>query len=101
MNKYNFLQAAVASRMSEIKSTMESTYTMTSSSLSEEMQARSQQIPEMPAVAPAVAFISAEAESLMSDWELAAQALQTMYNNNEFYMQNIEAACTRVCDAVM
>ena len=87
--------------MAEIKNTMETTYSLTSSSLAEELQARSEQIPEMPAVAPAVAFISAEAESLMSDWEVAAQAFQTMYNNNEFYMQNIEAACNKVCNAVV
>ncbi len=42
-----------------------------------------------------VAYLSQEGQSFAADWEATAVAAVDMYRNNEFYVQDVEAAAVK------
>ena len=59
----------------------------TNDAITTEMSSRETLIPELPDVA---ALFEADARDFSNDWAIIMRELETMYNNNEFYMQDIE-----------
>jgi len=90
-------KASLVAKAQELKSTLVNALAATDDAITTEIASRETLIPELPDVA---SLFEDDTRDFSREWAIISRELEIMYNNNEFYIQNIEQLSMSVCTAI-